>query len=271
MLNRIRRTIREKGQGLTEYVLILAFIAGIAFMMFGGNGSLRGTLVNTFTETHRILAGLFSEEKTYSDYFHDWRNTPLNELSQIDNDERIKADQDALAFIARAFIGLPPDQAQAKLKEFTNGNSSKNDSAKLNGNAQNGYSKGILVPFSYYDYGTFDDSGYIKLDNDQNPNTATYLASDARAFPQSNSPVSNTAITQDRLFYSNDMLGNSNSSQRTVSARLHYTNGVVDSVDITARKGAYNGAIANGLNLTVTETSYSVNTKDYVTNPNQSR
>ena len=148
MLNRIRRkTIREKGQGLTEYVLILAFIAGIAFMMFGGNGSLKGTLVNTFTETHRILAGLFSEEKTYSDYFHDWRNTPLNELSQIDNDERIKADQEALALIARAFIKLTPDQAQAKLKEFTNGNSSKNDSAKLNGNAQNGYSKGFWFHF----------------------------------------------------------------------------------------------------------------------------
>ena len=51
MLNRLRRMIKEKGQGLTEYVLILAFVAGIAFMMFGGNGSLKDTLVNTLKQT----------------------------------------------------------------------------------------------------------------------------------------------------------------------------------------------------------------------------
>ena len=28
----------EKGQGLTEYVLILAFVAGLAMMIFGGGG-----------------------------------------------------------------------------------------------------------------------------------------------------------------------------------------------------------------------------------------
>ena len=49
MLNQFRIQKTEKGQGLTEYVLIIAFIAGLAFMMFGGNGSLKDTLVNTFT------------------------------------------------------------------------------------------------------------------------------------------------------------------------------------------------------------------------------
>ena len=57
MLNRIRRTIREKGQGLTEYVLILAFIAGIGIMF--SSGGLKGTLVNTITETSNILGSLF--------------------------------------------------------------------------------------------------------------------------------------------------------------------------------------------------------------------
>ena len=67
MLHQFRRTMSEKGQGLTEYVLILAFIAGVAFMMFGGNGSLKGTLVETFTETNRILAELFSDGMSYAE------------------------------------------------------------------------------------------------------------------------------------------------------------------------------------------------------------
>ena len=37
MLNQFRRKIREKGQGLTEYVLILAFVAGIAFIIMRQN------------------------------------------------------------------------------------------------------------------------------------------------------------------------------------------------------------------------------------------
>lgn len=58
MLNRIRRTIREKGQGLTEYVLILAFIAGVAFMMFGGEGSLKGTLASTLDSIIEVMESI---------------------------------------------------------------------------------------------------------------------------------------------------------------------------------------------------------------------
>ena len=65
MMNQIRKMIREKGQGLTEYVLIIAFIAGVAIAMFGSGGSLKDTLVNTFTETQKILAGLFDGDNKY--------------------------------------------------------------------------------------------------------------------------------------------------------------------------------------------------------------
>lgn len=98
MLNQIRRTIREKGQGLTEYVLILAFIAGIAFIMFGGNGSLKGTLADTFTETHKILAGLFKDTP-------DWGHMDVDrDFNSGNQAERLAADQKTLENIAKFFL-----------------------------------------------------------------------------------------------------------------------------------------------------------------------
>ena len=98
MLNLLRRMIKEKGQGLTEYVLIIAFIAGIAFMMFSGNGSLKGTVADTLTETVRILAGLFDEKVN-------WGNANPDTFNSSNSAERLAADQKALENLAYFFIG----------------------------------------------------------------------------------------------------------------------------------------------------------------------
>lgn len=47
MLTSMRRFFKEKGQGLTEYVLILAFVAGVAYLMFANTG-LKSTVSSTF-------------------------------------------------------------------------------------------------------------------------------------------------------------------------------------------------------------------------------
>ena len=110
MLNRLRRTIREKGQGLTEYVLILAFIAGIAIAMFGSSDSLKNTVVNTATETVRILAGLFSDKT-------DWGHMDVSKFNADNQGERLAEDQSSLENLANFFVGKP--EAEIRLL-FTN-------------------------------------------------------------------------------------------------------------------------------------------------------
>lgn len=56
MLTSMRKFFSEKGQGLTEYVLILAFVAGLAYIMFGGDGTLRQTVSSTFSKSQSSIS-----------------------------------------------------------------------------------------------------------------------------------------------------------------------------------------------------------------------
>ena len=55
MLVSMRKFFAEKGQGLTEYVLILAFVAGLAYMMFTSSG-LKTTVKNTFSSSQTMIS-----------------------------------------------------------------------------------------------------------------------------------------------------------------------------------------------------------------------
>ena len=51
MLTSMRDFFKERGQGLTEYVLIIAFVAMIAFVMINGESSLKTTVSSTFSSS----------------------------------------------------------------------------------------------------------------------------------------------------------------------------------------------------------------------------
>ena len=57
MLTSMRKFIKEKGQGLTEYVLIIAFVAMIAFVMIEGETSMKATVSGTFSSSQSKISG----------------------------------------------------------------------------------------------------------------------------------------------------------------------------------------------------------------------
>ena len=251
MLNQFRRTIKEKGQGLTEYVLILAFIAGVAFMMFGGNGSLKGTLVDTVAETVDILAGLF-EDKTYADYFADWRKLSNNELASINNRKRIKADQQAMYELAKAFIGLNSDKATALLGRYTTLDQDGNTPAAVAGDGEHSNQLVLLDTWDHYS----DDKNYTTLGRPNQQNSLNTLTNNQAEY------VNNQNRTKDRVFFSDAMT--LDTTGRRVTAVLNYgSDHTVESVSVIAKtetsRDSKEYVDIPGYNLTVTGSGYTVN------------
>ena len=273
MMSRIRKTIREKGQGLTEYVLILAFIAGIAFMMFGGNGSLKGTLANTFTETVRMLAGLFGEDdgyvtasKNYKYYFTKYKDLSSDELSGKSSAERLKADQEGLALIASLFLGKTKDEVHALMAGFSNTHNDLKwvfDNLDVNrmGPDENGWSQ-IMVPLSYWntdidgDFNAANGTGYSWLECGNNVKLLKQMTDNAVVAGKNNNVIyyRGRTATQDRIFYSDGMIG-AGSSDRAVAMKVHYDGGKVDQVWIAAQTGTMPLVTRNGATISL-ENSY---------------
>ena len=262
MLNRFKKKISEKGQGLTEYVLILAFIAGIAFMMFGGNGSLRGTLVNTFSETVSILGGLFGENdgyvtasQKYPDYFKKYKGengivTTEDLKANYTQEERLNADREALALIAAYFLDKTNTGVQDQMKQFSKAYNgcdqwlTDNLSDSRMNAVEDGWSD-ILVPLSYRGM-DYDTEGAYWLESSNNSELIKKMAGSENVV--NTGRWNNKSQTKDRIFFSNDMIG-SGSSDRAVAMKVHYNDkGVVDKVQIAAQKGTKDQATpTNGI------------------------
>ena len=99
---------KQKGQGIVEYALILAFVVGIAMMLNGSN--LGGAVKGVFDDVAAVLSG---EEKID---FAAWSKAGKNQLHDfttgkdvISNEARIRSDQQLLANIGGFFIGKKED------------------------------------------------------------------------------------------------------------------------------------------------------------------
>lgn len=60
MLTSMKKFFTEKGQGLVEYALILAFVAGLAFMMFGTDSSMKSDVTSAFSSAQSKIGNAAS-------------------------------------------------------------------------------------------------------------------------------------------------------------------------------------------------------------------
>ena len=230
MKKELKKIITEKGQGLTEYALILAFIAGLAMLMFG-SGSLKETLASTITKTNNTfaeIAALFGGNKSYSYYFEKWRTASRDTLSAESNDDRKEADKLGLAIIARQLLTLDVTGVQKFMSDHAGNVTSgytvaqySADNAKM---GEGGYSD-VLIPLSYRAVPIDDQKDFFWLDSNKNQETVKLLADDIKVYDKSNKDKStygsdysldnkNEARTRstDRFFYSDDMITNGDST-----------------------------------------------------------
>ena len=208
------------------------------------------------------------DDHPYSYYFNLWRDTPLDQLKTIAPAERLIADQKALELIARAFIGNNFEGVKALMRTFTRGEDLKKIEQFDPADGLNGYSEATLVPLAFELVSDENGGYYTWLKTEENKNLVSQvLASNADIVGKQESGISRTKV-EDGILYSDGVITDVGNTLRTVNLRLHYTNGIVDSVDITARQGNYSGSVIEGLNLNVTTNQgYTVNDKDYVRNP----
>ena len=240
------------------------------------------------------------------EYYHAMRYQTKSEIQSgpyKDNPTRIEADQKALVKIAETYLGKTENQVMNLMDFYSNSdkaNVAPEYIAALKGPADGtGFSAGVLVPMSYR-FNTLDKNngsadgrtqGWVHYEKNNNQNTALYLSNnEARVYDKydadnpnyinSNGKQRNTVCT-DRLFFSDDLL-DYNSARVTV--RLHYTDGMVDFVDIALRVGNTSttsnnylndkAQFAEGLYLHVNEAGHtqienpgSAGTNDIINNP----
>ena len=122
MLTKLRSILNQKGQGIVEYVLLLAFVAAIAWML--NNSNLSDTLIRTYDTVVAFLNGETPTEvsggkafdlalyrKQGKNLLHDYANNK----DLVDDELRVKADQQALANIGIFFVGLTREQVRSEI------------------------------------------------------------------------------------------------------------------------------------------------------------
>ena len=118
MLNKIRIAIKQKGQGIIEYAVLLAFIVGLASMLNGTGIS--GEVKNTFDSVVSLLKG--EEQNAYLAGLKKWGKA--KEFPPETQAERLAIDQLGLENLAGFFLNKDRSYIQSLMKNGADGTDS---------------------------------------------------------------------------------------------------------------------------------------------------
>ena len=117
---KISKYLKQKGQGIVEYALLLAFVVGIAVALQGVG--LKDAVVGVFDNVATVLAAGRERDNKYLAAFKKWGTMSYNDLQNESQAARIAADMEGLTNIANYFNSLDMSY------EAVAGNNENNDS-----------------------------------------------------------------------------------------------------------------------------------------------
>lgn len=274
--------LAQKGQGLVEFALILAFCVGIGVAAREvGFAEAISNLFDSGEKTEDVAAAiggpLAADRLNYGKYLAKWGKKTADELAAINNQERITGDQKGLLAIAQNFLGKDAQGVFDQINVFSNSFSANDCPQFLKNNTNKNYAKAqdadgwsnVLVPLSYKNYNNKDkdDAGYIWLEANKNADTIDYMTGAKNAdgtkgdgpvaeiYRKPSSDVTSKAgkklegsksktLSVDRVFYSDEMIAG---EDRSVVLQVHYNSETnkVDKVRIAAVLGNGTQATSN--------------------------
>ena len=229
---KISNYLKQKGQGIVEYALLLAFVVGIAVALQGVG--LASAVKDTFDSVASLLGG--EKQMSHAAAVQEWGKMPIENLLAVENDKRIQADQETLASIGALFLGKTKEELKSE-------NLLSNPYQSPNG----GFFLG-----NYYDkYGdTLNESGTNAIQTEYNPQNMGEAGKKAVAEAITAGLLSggfNYSNSDTRYFYSDEMLKTMNdsygiySNDRSIRVELHYDdNGAVDATRVRINRGSLN-------------------------------
>ena len=246
------RIFGQKGRGVAEYALIIAFVLGLGFIL--SNAGVRDSIKGVFDQAVAYLRG-----GAYASALVAYGQVSNTELKRVDNDDRLSFDREALTNLGKKFLGMKTADLVKLLKV--------NETVLTAGpGASNPYGA-ILLDYEVENTGDDGKGVTTKLRH----NGGSFNSEDALEWmkgnymPDGSQQYNKAHSISGRVLFSDDTIDKSGAVNGTTPAGTHtatvrgkfeFENGRVSAVTITVTRcidsGGWKRDVCDGLNVTVT-------------------
>lgn len=266
MLRKLRNAVKQKGQGIIEYALLLSFVVGIAMLLNGAN--LGGAVKDTFDSVANLLAGNSSNSSsstnTYAQRTSQWRQyaTDKELLDNTTPEERLKSDQELLVSIGEMFLGQKLSDVESMLAQYNThiAYGTVEDPTGYIWNSRSKYTNPAdatmnesddVTLFKYQDPKNSDQMIYAKNDSTHNYAQAAEMITQGTVKASDFDPI--TLSANQRVFYSDDMIDQGYARKLNARFGVDENTKEITSVHLYARRDSNDNSAINGLDLTVSK------------------